>query len=329
MSQILQADQLNILKKSSILVTGGAGFIGSNIVDSLLENGVGYVRILDNLSTGDKHNIYNALNMYNNVEFMQGDISDLSVCKKAVYGMDLICHQAAAISVPRSIEDPLTYHNSNVTGFFNLLLAAKESVIRRIVFASSSSVYGDDETLPKVENITGDMLSPYAVSKMMDELYGKIFTRCYNMECIGLRYFNVFGPRQNPVAQYAAVIPKFIDSIMKDESPLINGDGAYSRDFTYVENVIYANILALTTPDIRCFGEIFNIGVGEQISIQELFERIKFELKSNIDPIYGEIRKGDIPHSNADISKAIDMLKYKPIINFSQGIKKLILTHRV
>ena len=308
----------------SILVTGGSGFIGSNIVEYLLNNNVKFIRILDNLSTGKQSNIENLLNKYGNVEFMYGDIANLETCRNAVKKIDIVCHQAALGSVPRSVNDPLSSHISNVNGFLNILIAANEVGIKRVVYASSSSVYGDDERLPKVEENTGNVLSPYAATKAIDEIYGGVFSRCYGMECIGLRYFNVFGPRQDPNGVYAAVIPKFIQ-IMKDgQVPQINGDGSFSRDFTYIDNVVQANVLAMLTENKEGFGRAVNIGAGGQTTILELFNIIKNTLKLNIEPIFYDTRKGDIPHSNADISKAREMLGYNPKISFEIGIIKTI-----
>jgi UDP-N-acetylglucosamine 4-epimerase len=308
----------------NILVTGGAGFIGSHIVEHFIKKNVKFIRILDNLSTGNKNNIQKFLDQYSNIEFMYGDISDINICKKAMKNIDIVSHQAAIGSVSKSIEDPLSSHIANVNGFLNILISAKENNIKRIVYASSSSVYGDNQDLPKCEDKIGNVLSPYASTKLIDEIYANLFSRCYGMECIGLRYFNVFGSRQNPNGAYAAVIPKFINSIKNNVSPQINGDGNFSRDFTYVDNIVFANILALSTTNKECYGQVFNIGTGGQISINDLFNIIKRELKSNVEPIYGEERKGDIPHSNADISKAIFMLEYNPIVSFDEGIIKTI-----
>ena len=255
---------------------------------------------------------------------MYGDISNLEICRKAMNGMDCVCHQAALGSVPRSINDPLSSHISNVTGFLNILIAAKENNIKRIIYASSSAIYGDEEQLPKQENKTGNALSPYAATKQIDEIYANVFTKCYGMECIGLRYFNVFGPRQSPNGPYAAVIPKFINLMKNNKSPIINGDGTYSRDFTYIENVVQANILALTTINKQCYGNVFNVGAGSRITILELAIIIKKELNFDGDIIFGKCRPGDIPHSNADISKAKKMLDYDPRIDFNTGIKKLL-----
>ena len=313
-----------ITKNLRILVTGGAGFIGSNIVETLLKQGVKHVRILDNLITGKMENIQFLLDKYDNVEFMYGSIADLETCRKAVKDMDVITNQAALGSVPRSVADPLSSHIANVNGFLNILIAAKEEGIKRVVYASSSSVYGDHPVLPKVEENTGNVLSPYAATKAIDEIYAGVFYRCYGMECIGLRYFNIFGPRQNPNGAYAAVIPKFISLMRSGQQPIINGDGTFSRDFTYVENAVQANILGLTTENEKCFGEAMNIGAGGQTSLLELIEVLKKELDVDIDPIFGPERPGDIPHSNADISKAQNMLGYDPKISFEMGMKKYV-----
>lgn len=304
----------------NILVTGGAGFIGSNIVENLLKKNVKFVRILDNLSTGYKENIEPFLHN-DNVEFMLGDIADLGTCKRAMKNIDRVIHQAALGSVPRSIDNPLNSHISNVNGFLNILLSAKENNIKRIVYASSSSVYGDEYGLPKNEEKTGNVLSPYAATKKIDEIYGHVFTQCYGMECIGLRYFNVFGPRQSPEGAYAAVIPKFLELMRQGKSPIINGDGSFSRDFTFVENAVSANILATLTEKEQCFGEIFNVGCGEQYNLNELVNYLNKHLETCIEPIYGEERKGDIPHSNANIKKIKEFLNYEPLINFEKGIE--------
>jgi len=316
------------LSTLSVLVTGGAGFIGSNIVEFLLKNNVKKVRVVDNLSTGNKNNLKPFLKKYKNLEFMYGDISKLEDCRKAVKDMDVITNQAALGSVPRSIHDPLSSHLSNVNGFLNLLIAAKEAKIKRVVYASSSSVYGDNPTLPKKEETTGSVLSPYAATKAIDELYAGVFTKCYNMECIGLRYFNVFGPRQDPKGAYAAVIPKFIDIMRNNSQPTIHGDGTFSRDFTYVDNVVQANVKALLTQNTTSYGEVFNIGAGGRITILELVDAINKGLKTNIKPVLGPNRAGDIPHSNADISKAKSILDYEPKIQFYEGINMLI-NHQV
>jgi UDP-N-acetylglucosamine 4-epimerase len=313
------------IQNLSILVTGGAGFIGSHIVECLLSIGAKNVRILDNLSTGSKSNIEPLIKKFTNLEFVWGDIRNLETCRKACKNIDIICHQAALGSVPRSIDNPLDSHDVNVNGFINLLVAAKENFIKRIVYASSSSVYGTNDKLIKIENENGELLSPYAVTKYVDELYANIFTRVYEMECIGLRYFNVFGPRQNPNGVYAAVIPKFIKVVIENESPLINGDGSYSRDFTYIDNVVHANVLALTTNNTECFGQVFNVGTNNSISINELFELIKkITNNDNCKAIYGPKRIGDVPYSNASINKISTMLKYQPKVYFEDGLQKTI-----
>ena len=308
----------------NILVTGGAGFIGSNIVEFLLKNNVKKIRVIDNLSTGNKNNLQLFLDKYDNLEFMYGDISKLEDCRKAVKGMDVITNQAALGSVPRSMKDPLSSHISNVNGFLNLLIAAKEEGIKRVVYASSSSVYGDHPVLPKKEENTGSVLSPYAATKAIDEIYAGVFTKCYGMECIGLRYFNVFGPRQDPNGAYAAVIPKFIDLMKQNKQPTINGDGTFSRDFTYIDNVVQANVKALTVDNEDCYGQAVNIGAGGRITILELVDAINKGLDINIEPVLGSNRSGDIPHSNADISKAKSMLGYDPKVQFYEGIDMLI-----
>lgn len=305
----------------TILVTGGCGFIGSNIVETLLKKGCKFVRVVDNLKTGKMENIQFLLDKYDNLEFMYGDISNLEDCRQAVKGIDAITHQAALGSVPRSVDDPLSSHIANVNGFLNILIAAKEQGIKRIVYASSSSVYGDHPVLPKVEKNTGNVLSPYAATKAIDELYAGVFTRCYGMECIGLRYFNIFGPRQDPNGAYAAVIPKFIKLMKDGKQPTINGDGTFSRDFTYVDNAVQANILGLTTENSKAFGEAVNIGAGGQTSLIELINVLQKTLNVSIEPIFGPERPGDIPHSNADISKAIDILGYNPLISFERGMR--------
>lgn len=302
-----------------ILVTGGAGFIGSHIVDFLLKKNY-KVRVLDNLSTGKRENInHNLCNK--NFDFFWGDVSDLETVRKSCFGIDAVCHQAAIGSVPKSIDDPLSSHKSNVDGFLNILLSAKENNIKRVVYASSSSVYGDDENLPKVEEKIGNQISPYAATKYIDEIYAKTFFITYGLETIGLRYFNVFGPRQSAEGPYPSVIPIFIKKLKNNESPTINGDGSFSRDFTYVSNVANANFLALTTKDKNCFGENFNIGNNDQKTILKTFETINKYINSNKKPNFGSVRNGDVAHTKADISKSSNLLKYKPEINFEEGIR--------
>jgi UDP-N-acetylglucosamine 4-epimerase len=309
-----------------LLITGGCGFIGSNIAEHFLENNLSEsITIIDNLSSGFIKNIQHLLDKYKNLTFIKGDIQDIEFCRNLTKNIDAICHQAATGSVPRSITNPYFYHQNNVDAFFNLLIAAKENGCKRFVYASSSSVYGDSESLPKIENNTGNVLSPYAATKKINEIYANVFYKCYGIEIIGLRYFNVFGEKQNPNGEYAAVIPKFIDLIKNGESPIIYGDGTFSRDFTYVKNVVRANYLALTTDNTECFGEIFNIGAGGRITINEIFFKICEILGKNITPNYQPNRKGDIPHSNASINKAQNMLGYVPEIGFEEGLKKTIM----
>ena len=310
----------------TILVTGGAGFIGSNIVEYLLLNTNYNVKVIDNLITGKIKNLEPFINdkWKDRFEFVYGDICNLEKVRRVMKGVNMITHQAALGSVPRSINDPLSSHKSNVNGFLNVLIAANEEGIKKIVYASSSSVYGDNNTLPKIENNIGQVLSPYAATKKIDEIYANVFTKCYGMQCIGLRYFNVFGPRQDPNGAYAAVIPKFINLMKNNKPPTINGDGKFSRDFTYVENVVQANLKALETKDDNCFGQVFNIGAGGRVSLNQLVDILKKELKYKGEIIYGENRAGDIPHSNADITKAETYLSYDPKINFERGIIKLL-----
>lgn len=308
-----------------LLITGGCGFIGSNIAEYFLENNLfEYITIVDNLSSGFIGNIENLLEKYQNIKFIKADLKDIDVCRNITKNIDAICHQAATGSVPRSINDPFFYHKNNVDGFFNLLIAAKENNCRRFVYASSSSVYGDSESLPKIEEKTGNVLSPYAATKKINEIYANVFNECYEMEIIGLRYFNVFGEKQNPNGEYAAVIPKFINTIKNGESPIIFGDGSFSRDFTYVKNVVHANYLALTTTNPECFGEVFNIGAGGRITINELFYKICGIMGKNIVPNYKPKRKGDISHSNASIDKAQFMLGYVPNIEIEEGLRRTI-----
>jgi len=312
------------LFESSILVTGGAGFIGSHIVEFLLKNGAKFVRVLDNLSTGSKSNIDFLLQQYSNVEFVWGDIRNLEACRDACRNINMICHQAALGSIPRSIDYPLNSHEVNVNGMVNMLIAAQEHGIKRFVYASSSSVYGTNNEPTKIEAENGEPLSPYAVTKCVGELYASIFTKVYHLECIGLRYFNVFGPRQDPNGVYAAVIPKFIKLMSNGIAPTINGDGTYSRDFTYVDNIVYANFLALTTTNANCFGEVFNVGTNNSISINKLYQSLKKLTNYTGEVIHGPNRLGDVPYSNASISKISEMLGYKPMIYFDEGLEKTV-----
>ena len=306
-----------------ILVTGGAGFIGSNIVEALLaDDRVNSVRVLDNLSTGFKKNIQAFLD-HPKFDFLEGDIRDYETCKKACEGINLISHQAALGSVPRSIKDPLTTNAVNITGFLNLFTAAKDNQIKRIVFAASSSTYGDSTALPKVEDQIGAPLSPYAVTKYVNELYAQVYSDLYNIEFIGLRYFNIFGPKQSPAGAYAAVIPLFLNAAMEGQAPTINGDGTYSRDFTYVANAVQANILGLFTQNVEAVNQIYNIACGERTSLNELWQYISEATNTTIKPIYGPNRAGDIPHSLADISKANKLLNYSPSVGIQEGLQIL------
>ena len=310
--------------RKNILITGGAGFIGSSIVEHLVENNLyTLIHVLDNLSTGKLNNIQKYINS-GQIEYMCGDITDINVCKKAMKNMDCVCHLAAFISVPNSLNDPQQCHNINVNGFLNILTVARKNNIKRIVYSTSSAVYGDDDLPYKQENIIGNSLSPYATTKYINELYANLFTTCYGMECIGLRYFNVYGPRQNPNDPYAAVISKFIELMKNNKPPTIFGDGSFSRDFIYVDDVVQANILALTTLNKECYGNVFNIGTCISTTILELAKIIKNELNFKGDINFDKSRLGDIPHSCADITKAQTMLKYNPKINFIDGIKKLL-----
>jgi nucleoside-diphosphate-sugar epimerase len=301
------------------LVTGGAGFIGSHIVEELLKRGE-EVRIIDNLSTGKIDNIKDFLS---EVEFLEADLRDINKVREAVEGVDHILHQAAIPSVPRSIIDPISSNSTNVDGTLNLLIAAKEAKIKRVVIASSSSVYGDSQILPKSEELTPNPLSPYAVTKLVEELYARVFYQIYRLETVSLRYFNVFGPRQDPTSQYAAVIPRFITKMLKGESPVIFGDGEQSRDFTYVKNVVEANILASISDKVG-HGEVINIACGESITLNQLVNRINEILGTNIRPIYTEPRPGDVRHSLASINKAKELLGYTVKVSFLDGLKETI-----
>ena len=308
------------LSGSRFLITGGAGFIGSNIVEYLFAHGVGAVRVLDNLSEGKRENLEPFMQL-DNFEFMELDITDVDTCKRACEGVDYVCHQAALGSVPRSIETPLVTNEANATGFLNMLTAAKDGGVKRFVYASSSSVYGDSVNLPKVEAEIGNPLSPYAVTKYMNEVYSGVFALNYGIEVIGLRYFNVFGPRQKPDGPYAAVIPLFMDALMKGQSPYINGDGTNSRDFTFVANAVEANIKAMLTDIEGASGRSYNIAYGERTTISELFEALKEITNSDVQATYRDPRPGDIPHSLADISLARKYLGYDPQFGIEEGLR--------
>ncbi len=304
-----------------ILVTGGAGFIGSNLAEKLLANDkVSFVRVLDNLATGSLKNIEGYFT-HPKFEFIEGDIRNFETCLKACEGIDAITHQAALGSVPRSIKDPLTTNDVNITGTLNVFTAAKEKNIKRVVYAASSSTYGDHPGLPKVEDKIGNPLSPYAVTKFVNELYAKVYGGLYDMQFIGLRYFNIFGPRQDPQGAYAAVIPLFAKALLENKAPVINGDGSHSRDFTFVTNAVQANIAALFTDKKEAVNQVYNIACGEQTSLLQLFDALKEEAASELLPTHGPDRAGDVKHSLADISKAKNQLGYDPAISVHSGLK--------
>ena len=316
------------------LVTGVAGFIGSNLVEQLLKLDQKVVA-LDNFATGHRYNLEKIKSavldtQWSNFTFHEGDITDYEFCKSITQNVDIVLHQAALGSVPRSIDNPVVSNASNATGFLNMLTAAKDNGVKRFVYASSSSVYGDSQELPKVESRTGNLLSPYAVTKMLDELYGGVFEKTYGMETIGLRYFNVFGKRQDPNGAYAAVMPKWIGQILEGEDVYINGDGETSRDFTYIDNVVQMNILAGTTTNEKAFGEAFNTAAGGRETLNNLYSAITSGLKQELpeleikEPIYRDFRAGDIRHSNADISKVKEILGYEPTHTLETGLKESI-----
>lgn len=308
------------LKNFNFLITGGAGFIGSNLVEYLLKYGAKKVRVLDNLITGSKANI-DAFKANPAFEFINGDIRDLETCKRAVEGMDYVSHQAALGSVPRSIDDPITNNDVNVTGFLNMLCAVKDSAqVKRLVYAASSSTYGDNNDLPKTENKIGKPLSPYAVTKYVNELYADVFATTYGLETVGLRYFNVFGPRQSPDGAYAAVIPLFIQSAKNDSPANINGDGQQTRDFTFIENVVQANMKAMFVQDALAINEVYNIAFGESVTLNALWKIINDIVNKDIAPVYKNYRVGDIKDSLADVSKARKLLGYDPLFNLKSGL---------
>lgn len=305
-----------------VLVTGGAGFIGSNIVDALVARGDNVV-VLDNLTTGK---IENLSHVRDQIEFIEGDIRDLDMVYNAVNGVEVVCHQAALGSVPRSIADPSTSNDVNITGTLNILIAAKDSGVRRVTYASSSSIYGDTIELPKHERIPPNPKSPYALTKLAGEEYLRIFNQVYGLETITLRYFNVFGPRQDPNGQYAAVIPLFITSALKNISPTIYGDGMQSRDFTYVANVVHANLLAFDA-DSKAVGRSYNVALGGQVTLLELFDGIKKLTGATVDPVFVPTRAGDVKHSCASIDLAVEWLKFSPIVSFEEGLAKAVLSY--
>lgn len=312
----------------TVLITGGAGFIGSNLCEYFLDKNYKVV-CLDNFSTGFRHNIEHLLP---NPDFhlIEGDVREYSTCQKALNGVEYVLHQAALGSVPRSIQDPITSNEVNVTGFLNMLHASKEAGIKRFVYAASSSTYGDSESLPKVEDKIGKPLSPYAITKLVNELYADVFSKTYGMETIGLRYFNVFGRKQNPNGAYAAVIPKFVMQLMQHESPVVNGDGNYSRDFTYIDNVLQMNELALTTQNPEAVNTVYNTAFGDRTTLNDLIHYLKKYLSeydpeiASVEVVHGPNRMGDIPHSLASIEKAKELLQYDPKFSINQGLKEAV-----
>ncbi len=315
---------------SNILVTGGAGFIGSNLCDYFVKKGHN-VTCLDNFSTGHKANIQHLINYHKErFHLIEGDIRDLHTCQRATKGVDFVFHEAALGSIPRSIDNPILTNEVNIGGFLNMIVAARDCGVRRFIFATSSSIYGDNTDLPKKENSIGKLLSPYALTKYVDELYADIFSKLYGLEYIGLRYFNVYGERQDPNSAYAAVIPLFIKQCLTGECPIINGDGSYSRDFTYIDNAIKMNVLAMETENRCAVNQIYNTACGEQTTIRDLIALIKEELgerqllPKNVKENYGPVRKGDIAHSQASIEKAKKYLSYVPDTYIVEGIKKTI-----
>lgn len=307
---------------ATYLVTGGAGFIGSHIVDELVRLGES-VRVLDNLSTGKRENLANVIGQ---IEFIEGDIRNLETVCAAMRGVDYVLHQAALPSVQRSIIDPITSHEVNATGTLNVLIAARDSRVRRVVYASSSSVYGDSPILPKHEEMPTNPLSPYAVSKLAGENYCRAFCRVYGVSTVALRYFNVFGPRQDPASQYSAVIPRFIAMMMRGESPTIHGDGRQSRDFTFVVNVVHANLLASKCD--RADGQVFNIACGQRYTLLDLYSKLSQMVDTAITPIFSARRPGDVTHSLADISRARQILGYEPLVDWYEGLNRTVTWYR-
>ncbi len=316
------------MPQQTILITGGAGFIGSNLCEYFLNKGY-RVRCLDNFATGHRHNLA-SFEFNPDFTLLEGDIRNPDDCAYAVRGCDFVLHQAALGSVPRSINDPVTSNDVNVSGFLNMLVAARDAKVKRFVYAASSSTYGDSQELPKVEERIGKPLSPYAITKYVNELYADIFAKTYGMQCIGLRYFNVFGRRQDPNGAYAAVIPKFVAQLMKGESPVINGDGNHSRDFTYIDNVVQMNELAMTTQNPEAVNTVYNTAFGDRNTLNDLVALLREFLSefdpdiAQVEPIHGPARAGDIPHSLASVEKARQMLGYEPQYSFRDGLREAV-----
>ncbi len=316
------------MKNIKILITGGAGFIGSNLCEYFINKGA-FVVCLDNFATGHLHNIAPLID-HPNFKLVEGDIRDLETCQSAVYGIDYVLHQAALGSVPRSIQNPIISNDVNVTGFLNMLVASRDAKVKRFIYAASSSTYGDSEALPKIENVIGKPLSPYAITKYVNELYAGIFSSTYGLETIGLRYFNVFGRRQDPNGAYAAVIPLFVKQFMSLQSPIINGDGNYSRDFTYIDNVIQMNELAMLTTNPDAINTVYNTAFGDRTtlnqlvgSLKEILTKYKPQIK-HVEILHGPNRAGDIPHSLASIDKAKKLLGYSPKFSMKQGLEQAV-----
>ncbi len=317
-----------VTKKTSVLITGGAGFIGSNLCEYFLNKDYKVV-CLDNFATGHLKNIQEFFN-HKNFTLIEGDIRNLNDCRNALQNIDYVLHQAALGSVPRSINDPMTTNEVNISGFLNMLVASRDAKVKRFIYAASSSTYGDSQNLPKMEDVIGKPLSPYAITKYVNELYAENFSKNYGLETIGLRYFNVFGRKQDPNGAYAAVIPKFIQQFINHKSPIINGDGTYSRDFTYIDNVIQMNELAMLTNDKKAINTIYNTAFGERNTLNDLVKYLKNELSNfdseiiKVETVYSENRVGDIPHSLASIEKAKKILHYNPKFSLEEGLKESI-----
>ncbi|MBL8191814.1 MAG: SDR family oxidoreductase [Acidobacteria bacterium] len=304
------------------LVTGGAGFIGSHIAEALVKRG-DRVRVLDNLMTGKRENLAHLTGKF---EFIEADIRDAAATRQAMEGVNIVFHEAAIPSVPRSVAEPQLNHDANVNGTFNVLMAARDAGVKRVVFAASSSAYGDTEVLPKVETMMPNPLSPYAAAKLVGELYCQTFTRVYGLETVALRYFNVFGPRQDPTSPYSGVISKFVTALLNNQAPTIFGDGEQSRDFTYIANVVDANLRAAEAPD--AVGQVMNLGIGQRITLNQLFEELQKIIGTNLNPNYAETRAGDVRHSLADITRAEQLLGYRPLVDLAEGLKYTVDWYR-